>query len=186
MFVTKAIYKTLATISLYINSFFVCIKLRLVWNISRHLICEGRVIVPSCGGEVTLGTHVRLGPNVRIGARTGGVIKIGNNVSINQGTFIISNQMVLIGSDCRIGEYVSIRDNDHTWIDPTVCIRHQGFTTRIVKIGKDVWIGRGAIICKGVTIGDGAVIGANSVVTKNVAAYSVVVGIPAAEIKKRI
>jgi virginiamycin A acetyltransferase len=37
----------------------------------------------------------------------------------------------------------------------------------------------------GVEIGDGAVIGAGSVVTKNVEPYSIVVGNPAKEIKKR-
>lgn len=52
-------------------------------------------------------------------------------------------------------------------------------------IGNDVWIGDSAIILDGITIGDGAVIGAGAVVTKNVAPYSIVVGVPAKEIRKR-
>ena len=48
-----------------------------------------------------------------------------------------------------------------------------------VKIGRNVWIGRNVCIMPGVKIGDGAVIGANAVVTKDVANYSVAVGIPA-------
>jgi acetyltransferase-like isoleucine patch superfamily enzyme len=54
-----------------------------------------------------------------------------------------------------------------------------------VKIGNDVWIGEDVIIPGGVTIGDGAVIAARAVVTKDVAPYSVVGGVPAKHIKFR-
>jgi len=54
-----------------------------------------------------------------------------------------------------------------------------------IMIGNDVWIGTSAKILSGVTIGDGAVIGAYSVVAKNVAPYTIAVGNPAREIKKR-
>ena len=54
-----------------------------------------------------------------------------------------------------------------------------------IVIGNDVWIGYEAIILSGVNIGDGAIIGARAVVTKDVAPYTVVGGIPAKEIKKR-
>lgn len=54
-----------------------------------------------------------------------------------------------------------------------------------VTIGNDVWIGHGAVITPGVNIGDGAVIGANAVVTKDVAPYHIVGGVPARIIRKR-
>jgi len=54
-----------------------------------------------------------------------------------------------------------------------------------VTIGNDVWIGHGAVIMPGVTIGDGAVIGANAVVTRDVAPYTVVGGVPARVIRPR-
>ena len=52
-------------------------------------------------------------------------------------------------------------------------------------IGNDVWIGQNAVILPGVHIGDGAIIGANSVVGSNVAPYTIVVGNPAKELRKR-
>ena len=52
-------------------------------------------------------------------------------------------------------------------------------------IGNDVWIGKNAIILAGVNIGDGSIIGAGAVVTKDVAPYSIVGGVPAMLIKKR-
>jgi len=54
-----------------------------------------------------------------------------------------------------------------------------------IIVGNDVWIGHNAIIVGNVTIGNGAIIAAGSVVTKDVADYSVVAGVPAKEIKKR-
>lgn len=55
-----------------------------------------------------------------------------------------------------------------------------------IIIGNDVWIGYDAVIMAGVTIGDGAIIGARAVVTKDVAPYSIVGGVPAREIRKRL
>jgi phosphonate metabolism protein (transferase hexapeptide repeat family) len=55
----------------------------------------------------------------------------------------------------------------------------------VARIGHDTWIGHGAIIMPGVTVGDGAVVGSGAVVTKDVAPYAVVVGVPARRIKDR-
>ncbi|PAQ15773.1 chloramphenicol acetyltransferase [Bacillaceae bacterium SAOS 7] len=57
--------------------------------------------------------------------------------------------------------------------------------SQVVRLGHDTWIGHGAIIMPGVTIGNGAIIGAGAVVTKDVAPYSVVVGVPVKEVRKR-
>jgi acetyltransferase-like isoleucine patch superfamily enzyme len=54
-----------------------------------------------------------------------------------------------------------------------------------ITIGHDVWIGRRAMIMSGVTIGNGAVIGAGAVVTRDVAPYSIVGGVPAKLIRFR-
>lgn len=54
-----------------------------------------------------------------------------------------------------------------------------------VTIGHDVWIGHGVTVLPGVTVGDGAVIGAGAVVSRDVEAYTVVGGVPAAPIKRR-
>lgn len=54
-----------------------------------------------------------------------------------------------------------------------------------VSIGHDVWIGHGAIILPGRIIGTGAVVAAGSVVTKDVAPYMIVGGVPAKPLKRR-
>ena len=54
-----------------------------------------------------------------------------------------------------------------------------------IVIENDVWIGYEAIIMSGVHIGNGAIIGTRAVVTKDVAPYTIVGGVPAKPIKKR-
>ena len=63
--------------------------------------------------------------------------------------------------------------------------KYEAFGKGNIVIGDDVWIGYGAIIMSGVTIGQGAVVAAGAVVTKDVAPYAVVGGIPAKTIKYR-
>ena len=54
-----------------------------------------------------------------------------------------------------------------------------------VTVGHDVWIGHGATITAGVKIGNGAVIGAGAVVTRDVAPYTIVAGVPAKPLRPR-
>jgi phosphonate metabolism protein (transferase hexapeptide repeat family) len=54
-----------------------------------------------------------------------------------------------------------------------------------VIVGHDVWIGHAAILLPGITVGDGAVIAAGAVVSRDVAPYSIVGGVPARQIRER-
>ena len=56
---------------------------------------------------------------------------------------------------------------------------------RVAFIGHDTWLGHGAVVRPEVRIGHGAVVASMAVVTKDVAPYTVVAGIPAKPIKQR-
>jgi acetyltransferase-like isoleucine patch superfamily enzyme len=54
-----------------------------------------------------------------------------------------------------------------------------------IHVGHDTWITRGVVVMSGVTIGAGAVVATRSVVTKDVAPYAIVGGVPAKQIGQR-
>ena len=56
---------------------------------------------------------------------------------------------------------------------------------RRTVLGPDCWIGHGAIIRPDVTVGAGAVVAAGAVVTKDVAPYMIVAGVPATPLRER-
>ncbi|MFC2968585.1 chloramphenicol acetyltransferase [Acidimangrovimonas pyrenivorans] len=57
---------------------------------------------------------------------------------------------------------------------------------RRTTVGHDSWIGHGAIVKPEVTIGHGAVVAAGAVVTKDVAPYMIVAGVPATPLRERV
>jgi len=156
-----------------------------VWRVKKSTIVEGRVIIRSLQGDAKFGKNLRIGSIVNLASTKGAVISIGDNVSINQGCYIICRNKITIGDNTRIGEYSSIRDNTHQFSNLEIPIFEQDYSSKPVFIGNDVWIGRAVTIMPGVMIGDGAVIGSHSVVVKNVPMYAVFAGVPAREIGHR-
>ena len=125
-----------------------------------------------------------------------GRAEIARDVRIGHGGYVNSGSVdsAEIGCWCSIGFAVHIgpteHDLTHTSTSPVFGRRLQPARAEMAqppppKIGHDVWIGSGAIVLRGVTIGDGAVVGAGAVVTRNVAPYTVVAGVPARFLKDR-
>jgi acetyltransferase-like isoleucine patch superfamily enzyme len=92
---------------------------------------------------------------------------------------------VEIGNDCLIAGGTKIWSINHCFRDPTIRISEQGYDEGRVTISEDVWIGSNAIILPGITIGRGAVVAAGAVVTKDIAPFMVVAGVPAKPIGRR-
>lgn len=100
-----------------------------------------------------------------------------------------------IGPGCRIGPGQHPTDtivSTHPAFYSTNVYNRIGFTDKQcfeeyieIIIGNDVWIGANVIIVDGVNIGDGAMIAAGAVVTKDVAPYAIIGGIPAKVLKYR-
>lgn len=93
---------------------------------------------------------------------------------------------ITIGDNCLIAQFGSFIARGHGFARRDMLIGEQPIPESIgISIGSDVWIGTNVTIMPGITIGDGAVIGAGSVVTKDVDAYTIVVGSPARKVSER-
>jgi UDP-3-O-[3-hydroxymyristoyl] glucosamine N-acyltransferase len=106
-------------------------------------------------------------------------VEIGNNCVISRGTFgdtILGqrarvNDMAHIGNEVQIGERSTI-------------MAHTDISAR-VRIGTGVQVCQSAAIRQGLKIGDSAIVGMGAVVTKDVAAGTVVMGVPARVARER-
>lgn len=152
------------------------------------------------GESVTINHHAQLyaqGSKINIGNKTyinqsallfalNGEIHIGQNTYINHHSELIAKKsQISIGNNVLIGMYSIITTTNHgTEMNP-LPIRLQEETYKDVVIEDDVWLGARVIVLQGVRIGKGAVVAAGAVVTKDVAPYTVVGGVPAKLIKKR-
>jgi len=145
-----------------------------------------------------IAADVKLGKNVKIFAFVNLYgCAIGDNTKI--GTFVEIQKNAVIGSNCKVSSHTFICEGVH--IEDDVFIGHNvtfindlypratapagGLQTdadwNVVEtfVRKGASIGSSATILAGVTIGEGAIVGAGAVVTKDVAPYAIVAGVPA-------
>lgn len=104
----------------------------------------------------------------------GGILDIGNNVTISGRTTINANNLIKLGNDCMLSwditlmdtDYHKIKDYDGNIINPSSPI----------TIGNHVWIGCQVVILKGVSIHDNTIIAANNTITRSIKFGNCVVG----------
>ena len=144
----------------------------------------GRILTLDAPTRVRMGANGKIGDSVYFATGGESRIEIGHSVFINLGCVIVASELIEIGQNTSIAEYVTIRDQEHRVIRGKGT-RDQGYVVAPVKIGKAVWIGRGSYIGPGVSIGDGCVIAANSVVKGIFPPNVLIAGAPAV-IKREI
>jgi acetyltransferase-like isoleucine patch superfamily enzyme len=105
---------------------------------------------------------------------------LGKNSVINEKCRLDNRGGIYIGMNVSISSQVCILTGDHDIQSPDFAGR-----ARAVNIEDRVFIGTRAMILPGVTLGEGCVVGAGSVVTKDVAPFTIVAGIPAKPIGHR-
>lgn len=106
-------------------------------------------------------------------------IRVGRNVFINHACEFMDRGGITIGDEVLIGPKVNLVTINHP-LDPA---RRRSTFCAPIEIKKGAWLGASVSVMPGVTIGEYAVVAANAVVTRDVAPYAVVGGIPARVIR---
>jgi len=126
------------------------------------------------------GCYIGRGVRVRRGST-----RLGSHSWIADGCWLAVDD-IAIGDFVMLAQGVAIVGGDHRIDCVGVPMIFAGRDAcKPVIIEDDVWIGNRATILHGVRIGEGAIVGAGAVVTKDVPAYSIVVGVPARVIRYR-
>lgn len=107
-------------------------------------------------------------------------ITIGNNSAINRRCYLDGRGGLTIGNNVSISPEVHLITGSHN-------VKSENFEyySKAINIEDYVWIGTRAIILPGVTLGKGCVVATGAVVSKDVAPYSIVGGVPAKIIGER-
>lgn len=113
-------------------------------------------------------------------------IEIGERTNINRQCMLWAGKhaRIILGNDCLTGPGVKIIASKYQVQGQAIIRSYPQFEKDIV-IGNDVWLGANSVILPGVRIGNGAIIGAGAVVTKDVAPFEIVTGVPARSVKTR-
>jgi maltose O-acetyltransferase len=112
-------------------------------------------------GAVTIGYGTWIGPRCIFYTNENVLIEIGSRCDVAPGVVFVVGSHKVGAHDQRAGEGV----------------------TNSIRLGDGCWIGTRATILGGVTIGPGAIVAAGAVVTEDVAADTMVGGVPARHIR---
>ncbi len=137
---------------------------------------------------------------LRIAAYRASGMAVGRGTAIYHGCEIRAPRAIRIGVHSSIGDHAildgrggltigdSVNFSTGVWVwtaEHDVNARDFRFTSAPVVIEDYAWVSCRAVILPGVTVGKGAVVAAGAVVTKSVAPYDIVGGVPAKKIGER-
>jgi len=135
-------------------------------------------------GKIIVGSNVEIDNDCRFVAANNAVLELKESCFIGPYNVFNAGADIIIGSYTISGGFVHIQSSNHG-MARNEKIWLQKHTYGKITIDEDVWLGANCTILQGVRVEKGAVVAAKAVVTKNVAPYSIVGGVPAKELGVR-
>lgn len=128
--------------------------------------------------KITIGPHTSVHRLCRFYRPSG--VTIGAHTVVNREVLLDGRSGLTIGDNVSISEGAVLLTLEHDPNSPT--FENRGAS---VVIHNRAFIGTQAMILPGITIGEGAIVAARAVVTRDVAPYTIVAGVPARLIGER-
>ncbi len=156
---------------------------------------------PGCApAQFSDASVIRSGTTIYADVRCADHLQTGHNVTIREhtqiGRYVVVGTNTVIDGQVSIGDFVKIETNcyipthvkigNRVFIGPNVTMTNDAFPLKMRSqyvpdapiLHDGVTVGGGATLCPGVEIGKGSFIAAGAVVTKDIPAYSLVLGVP--------
>ena len=106
-------------------------------------------------------------------------ITFGKNVFVNHACTFMDRGGITLEDNVLVGPKVNLITTNH----PTEPGQRRSTISRPIVLKQGAWLGANVTVMPGVTIGENAIVGAGAVVTKDVAANTIVAGVPARVVK---
>ena len=136
------------------------------------------IVIRGIGNHIKFQYLTYLYENVVIEISEHARLQVGNHFTLSYGGIIACHHSIEIGDYVMIGEYTSIRDTSHNYATEGIAFMTQQDVSLPIKIGNNVWIGRGCIIFPGTLIEDGVIVGAHSIVKGHLKSNNIYAGAP--------
>lgn len=149
----------------------------------RSRLLRGATIIGN-GGPVSLGDDSYVA-RWSIVQAAGGSVRIGHRTGIGDFANLYGQGGLTVGDDVIMASGVRIMTAEHVFRRRDVPIRDQGEQVSPTVIEDGVWLAANVVVLAGVRVGRGAVCAAGAVVTRDVAPFTIVGGVPARLIRER-
>jgi putative colanic acid biosynthesis acetyltransferase WcaF len=125
-----------------------------------------------------IGRGVVIKPGVRV--KYPWLFQVGPHSWIGEDAWIDNLATVSIGGNVCISQGAYLCTGNHDWADPAF-----GLMAEPIVLESGCWIGARAVVCPGVTVGECGIAAAGSVVARDIGAFEIHAGNPAACVRFR-
>ncbi len=125
-----------------------------------------------------IGAGVVLKPGLRV--KYPWRLTVGNDTWIGEDCWIDNLGPISVGNDVCISQGAYLCTGNHDWSDPAF-----GLIVKPIILANGSWVGARSMICPGVTVHECGIAAAGSVVSKDVPAFEIHAGNPAAFVRTR-
>lgn len=148
----------------------------LFWVSPRPFFAWRRGVLRLFGADIGPGVHIYPSATVYFPWK----LSIGAYSAVGEHAILYNLGPITLGSQVTISQHAHLCAGTHDHTDPTMPLLKPP-----IVVEDQAWVCAEAFIGPGVTVGEGAIVGARAVAVKQVPAWTIVAGNPAAVIRKR-